>query len=359
MTDNKRINSIQPLTSPEKLMENFPLNDQTKDFIEDHRVIISDIIHGDDDRLVVIVWPCSIHDPEAAIQYAQKLKILSDELGRDNLIIVMRVYFEKPRTTIGWKWLINDPDLDGSRNITKGLPMARKLLVDINELWLPAAWEALDPISPAYLWDTFSYSAIWARTTESQTHREMASWLSAPVWFKNGTDGGVQVAIDAIGAARGEHSFLWVGPDGVVWLIDTNWNEDAHVILRWGWWKSNYDEESIKVITDKLDEAWIDKWLVVDFSHANSSKKHKNQVDLVCPDVAKQIAQWNSRIVWVMIESNLVEWNQKISNNMVYGQSITDACVGFEDTEIMLRNLDRAVVKRRLKNIPQWPGYAE
>ena len=290
---------------------------------------------------------CSIHDPVAAIEYANKLKKLSDEVS-DNIFIIMRVYFEKPRTTIGWKGLINDPMLDGSFKVNDGIRIGRKLLLDIVDLNLPTGTEYLDLISPQYISDIISWGAIGARTTESQCHRELASGLSCPVGFKNGTDGNLQIVFDAIKSASGAHHFLSVTKEGNSAIFSTSGNSYCHTILRGGTKKVNYDEKSIDEVSARLDKASLPQQIVVDCSHANSLKDHKKQM-LVVDDLAKQLCGGENRIKGLMIESNLVEGNQNINDkNLVYGKSVTDACIGWEDTEKAIFKLSDAVNKRKL-----------
>ena len=343
--DNSRIIDIDEIVSPIELINRHPLDEETSEFIETSRIIISNIVNLEDDRLMVITGPCSIHNPEEALQIAEELKTLQE--NNRHLYIVMRTYFEKPRTTIGWKGLMNDPDLDDSHNINKGLEVARKLLLDINKIWIPTAVEFLDTMTPQYIADLIHWGAIWARTTESQEHRKLVSGLSMPVWFKNGTNGDAQIAIDAIGAAAGEHVFLGNTKEGKTARIKTAWNPDTHVILRgWSNWP-NYEASKVQPILEKLETKWIESGIVIDFSHANSGKNHKNQPD-VSSSVAKQIQDWNQKIVWVMIETNINEWNQKHTpgkddpKNIQPWISITDACVSLETNTTMLSELNKA-----------------
>ena len=343
------VNAEDVLITPNALREELPLPEAGRVFVKNARQIIANIIHKQDHRLLVITGPCSVHDVEAAKAYARKLKVLHDKY-QDSLYIVMRVYFEKPRTTVGWKGLINDPHMDGSFDVESGLRKARELLIYLTELGLPLATEALDPISPQYLAELFSWSAIGARTTESQTHREMASGLSMPVGFKNGTDGTIKVAIDAIGAASASHHFLSVTKYGHSAIVETTGNEDCHIILRGGK-TTNYDAESVKSVTEQLSQSKLNTHIMIDFSHANSSKKFENQM-LVCRDVCQQMADGNHDIFGVMVESHLVEGRQDLIEGKAptYGQSITDACIGWQDTETLLAELDQAVVQRREKS---------
>ena len=307
-------------------------------------------MQGADDRLLVIMGPCSIHDPAAAIDYARRLKVLRDQHA-DHLEIVMRVYFEKPRTTVGWKGLINDPYLDESYRIDEGLRIARQLLIEINRLGLPAASEFLDVISPQYIGDLISWGAIGARTTESQVHRELASGLSAPIGFKNGTDGNIKIAIDAIHAAERGHHFLSVHKNGQVAIVQTKGNGDCHLILRGGK-TPNYDAQSVATASKTLKEAGLNDRLMVDFSHANSSKQHEKQLD-VAKDIAQQLVGGSDRVFGVMVESHLEAGAQKFTpgkddvKQLKYGQSITDACLGWSHSEALIRLLAQAVATRR------------
>ncbi len=307
---------------------------------------VRDILQGRDDRLVVIVGPCSIHDPDAALEYAEKLAALNPSL-REELCIVMRVYFEKPRTTVGWKGLINDPTMDNTFQINEGLEIARRLLSDINDRGIPAGVEYLDLISPQYIADFVGWGAIGARTTESQGHRELASGLSCPVGFKNGTAGSIQIAVDAIGAARGSHNFLSVTKDGNSAIFQTSGNDDCHVILRGGKSHTNYDAASVDDASALLVKSGLPERVMIDCSHANSRKLHRRQ-RYVCRDICAQVQDGDKRIMGVMIESNLVEGNQNPSNKpLVRGQSVTDACISWDDTIPMLEQLAEAVKARR------------
>lgn len=345
-TDDLRIRKIEPLASPAQLLALLPCDDEASDTVSASRGALHAILHGADDRLAVVVGPCSIHDPAAAIEYAQKLKPLRDALAGE-LEIVMRVYFEKPRTTVGWKGLINDPDLDGSFNINKGLRIARGLLRDINKLGLPAGVEFLDVISPQYIADLVAWGAIGARTTESQVHRELASGLSCPVGFKNGTDGNIKIAADAVGAAMNPHHFLSVTKQGDTAIVATAGNPDCHVILRGGK-QPNYDAASIADACQVLTKAQLSTRLMVDASHANSLKNPDNQPKVV-DDIAAQMAGGEQRIVGVMIESNLVGGRQELVEGqpLVHGQSITDGCIDWATTEVVLERLAAAVRARR------------
>lgn len=337
--NNIHVSSERVLVTPEELKKELPISEHALQGIQHSRQIISDIIHHRDHRLLVICGPCSIHDIEAAHEYAQKLKKLHDELS-DSLYIVMRVYFEKPRTTIGWKGLINDPHLDGSFDIESGLRTARKLLIDFAEMDLPMGTEALDPISPQYLGELFSWSAIGARTTESQTHREMASGLSMPVGFKNSTNGSLDTAIDALKAASSPHRFMGINGKGQVSVIKTEGNPDGHIILRGGK-KTNYDSVNITLAEESIQESQVNEALMVDCSHSNSNKDFARQ-PLVANDISSQILEGNKSIIGIMLESNLHEGNQPSSlkrEEMQYGVSITDACISWETTEQLLRTM--------------------
>lgn len=345
-TDDLRIRAIKELLAPAQLLSDFPVTNKVADTVFNARQEIHRIIHDEDDRLVVIVGPCSVHDPMAAREYAEKLSKLRQEL-KDDLMIVMRVYFEKPRTTVGWKGLINDPDLDGTFNINEGLRLARQLLLDVNGMGLPAGTEFLDLISPQYVADLVSWGAIGARTTESQGHRELASGLSCPVGFKNGTNGTLRIALDGIRSASQPHHFLSVTKDGFSAIFATAGNEDCHVILRGGS-RPNYDTESINIAAEEMETAGFKPRVMVDFSHANSRKRHQKQID-VGRDVAGQIARGDRRIMGAMIESSLIAGRQdwRADQELVYGQSITDACINWEDTEPLLHILADAVRQRR------------
>jgi 3-deoxy-7-phosphoheptulonate synthase len=345
-TDDVRITGIQEVSPPAELHAEFPLDDTASETVFHHRTAIHDILHGKDGRLVVIVGPCSIHDASAARDYAQRLKPLIDELA-DELCIVMRVYFEKPRTTVGWKGLINDPDMDESFHINKGLRLARGLLLDLNKQGIAAATEYLDLISPQYIADLISWGAIGARTTESQGHRELASGISCPIGFKNSTDGGFKIAIDAVHAASHPHVFMSLTKEGHSAIFSTTGNEDCHIILRGGK-QPNYDSKSVQHAAEQLQKSGLQPYLMVDCSHANSSKDYHRQVD-VCRDVASQIRGGEKRIMGVMLESHLVEGRQDVvpDQELTYGQSVTDACIGWEATEGLLRELAEAVKARR------------
>jgi 3-deoxy-7-phosphoheptulonate synthase len=350
-TDDKRIKDITVLPPPEHLIRFFPIRGTAvENLIADTRKSIHNIMAGKDDRLLVIIGPCSIHDPAAALDYARRLKEQREKY-KDTLEIVMRVYFEKPRTTVGWKGLINDPYLDESFRIDEGLRIARQLLIEINRLGLPAGSEFLDVISPQYLGDLISWGAIGARTTESQVHRELASGLSAPIGFKNGTDGNIKIATDAIQAAAGGHHFLSVHKNGQVAIVQTNGNPDCHVILRGGK-APNYDAASVAAACADLAKAKLPETLMVDCSHANSSKQHEKQLD-VAKDIATQISGGSKRVFGVMVESHLNAGAQKFtpgkddSAKLEYGRSITDACLGWDDSVASLEVLSQAVKTRR------------
>ena len=345
-TDNVRIISSAPMVSPNTLIDKLPLSEKAASGVVGTRKAIKNILYGDDKRLMVIVGPCSIHDTNAAMDYANKLLKLKEELSED-LLIVMRVYFEKPRTTVGWKGLINDPYLDESFNIDKGLETARKLLVDLGELNMPVGVEYLDVLTPQYLSDLISWGAIGARTTESQSHRELASALSCPVGFKNGTGGSLEIAIDAIQSANSPHHLLSVNKDGGISHFTSLGNDTAHIILRGGKDGPNYSEGHIEKTCDALSKKGLVSKVMVDFSHANSEKQYKNQLK-VGANIASQIENGSNSIFGVMIESHLNEGNQKVGplSSLKYGVSITDSCIGWGDTEILLRDLAKSVKVR-------------
>ncbi len=350
-TDDQRIKDITVLPPPEHLIRFFPIQGTAvESLISRTRRRIHDIMAGQDDRLLVVIGPCSIHDPAAALDYARQLKVQREKYA-DTLEIVMRVYFEKPRTTVGWKGLINDPYLDETFRIDEGLRMARQLLIEINRLGLPAGSEFLDVISPQYLGDLISWGAIGARTTESQVHRELASGLSAPIGFKNGTDGNIKIATDAIQAAAGGHHFLSVHKNGQVAIVQTNGNPDCHVILRGGK-TPNYDAASVAAACRELEKAKLPPTLMVDCSHANSSKQFEKQLD-VARDIAAQIAGGSRSVFGVMLESHLQAGAQKFTPGkddaakLEYGKSITDACLGWDDSLTSLAELSQAVTTRR------------
>lgn len=345
-TDDLRITGTSELRSPEELLNHVPVSEIAAQTVTRCRNDVRDILRGSDDRLVVVIGPCSIHDPDAALEYADNLAAQQKSLV-EHLCIVMRVYFEKPRTTVGWKGLINDPTMDNTFQINEGLEIARRLLANINDKGLPAGVEYLDLISPQYIADFVGWGAIGARTTECQGHREMASGLSCPVGFKNGTAGSVQIAVDAIGAARGSHNFLSVTKQGQSAIFQTSGNEDCHLILRGGSAHTNYDAASVDDACAMLAKAGLPERVMVDCSHANSRKMHRRQ-RYVCRDVCAQISDADQRIMGVMIESNLVEGNQSINNKpLVRGQSVTDACLSWEDSLPLLEQLAESVEQRR------------
>ena len=345
-TDDVRILREQKLLPPEQLIADLPLPDAGASLINSTRLAISKILKGEDtERLVAVVGPCSIHSPEAAEEYGQRLVELSGELA-DQLLIVMRVYFEKPRTTVGWKGLINDPDLNGSFAINKGLRLARGVLLNLTRIGLPTGSEFLDLITPQYLADLLCWGAIGARTTESQSHRELASGLSCPTGFKNGTGGSISIAVDAIRAARSPHSFLSVTKSGHTAIFSSSGNQDTHIILRGGP-QPNYDTESVARVKAALTDAGLEPKLMIDMSHSNSGKVFSRQLD-VCDAICEQLTDGEQSIIGVMIESNLIEGNQPIGDgsNLTYGQSITDACLGWENTERCLRKLAETIATR-------------
>lgn len=352
-TDDARIDKVTTLPPPEALIRFFPIRGTAVEtLVSNTRKAIRQIIHGDDDRMLVIIGPCSIHDPAAALEYSRKLQPLREQY-KDTLEIVMRVYFEKPRTTVGWKGLINDPYLDESYKIDEGLRMARQLLLEINRMGMPAASEFLDVISPQYIGDLIAWGAIGARTTESQIHRELASGISAPIGFKNGTDGNLKIATDAMQSASRPHHFLSVAKNGQVAIVETAGNPDCHVILRGGK-APNYDAESVAAACKDLDAAKLHASLMVDFSHANSSKQHERQV-VVAKDIAAQVAGGSKQVFGVMVESHLCAGAQKFTpgkddaSKLTYGQSITDACIGWDHSEEVLKVLSDAVKARRAR----------
>ncbi|BBB59872.1 phospho-2-dehydro-3-deoxyheptonate aldolase [Undibacterium sp. YM2] len=347
-TDDLRIREMKELVPPSHLIREFACSEKASETAANARTALHRILHGQDDRLMVVIGPCSIHDTKAAMEYAQRL---AEERPRfaGELEIIMRVYFEKPRTTVGWKGLINDPYLDNSFRINDGLRIARELLLNINELGLPAGTEYLDVISPQYIADLISWGAIGARTTESQVHRELASGLSCPVGFKNGTDGNVKIAVDAIKASSQPHHFLSVTKGGHSAIVSTNGNEDCHIILRGGK-APNYDAASVDAACKDIANAGLASRLMIDASHANSSKNPANQIP-VCADIGKQIADGDTRIVGVMIESHLVAGRQDLvpGKELVYGQSVTDGCIDWESSIKVLEGLAESVKQRRLK----------
>ncbi len=346
-TDDLRISGMKEVIAPSEVHTEMPLSENAAHTTFQARQAIHNILTGNDDRLVVVVGPCSIHDTKAAHEYAHLLKSVMVELS-DDLLIVMRVYFEKPRTTVGWKGLINDPDLDSSFNINKGLRIARQLLLDLNNIAIPAATEYLDLITPQYISDLIAWGAIGARTTESQVHRELASGLSCPVGFKNATDGTIKIAIDAIGAAMSPHHFLSLTKAGHSAIFSTTGNEDVHIILRGGNHQPNYDAVNVNQVAHGMEKANLRQNIMIDFSHSNSLKQCQRQL-IVGDDVAAQIANGDKRIMGVMIESHLKSGSQSVvqGQELVYGQSITDACLSWNDTLPLLKTLAKAVQKRR------------
>jgi 3-deoxy-7-phosphoheptulonate synthase len=348
-TDDVRIANIRPLIPPAILMEELPASASATELVTRSRAVVADILHGRDDRVVVVVGPCSIHDPNAGLEYASRLKAIAGDFSAD-LFIVMRTYFEKPRTTVGWKGLINDPHLDGSFDINNGLRKARTFLRDVNELGVPTGTEFLDPISPQFVADLVSWGAIGARTTESQVHRELASGLSMPVGFKNGTKGTVQIAVDAAGAATHPHHFLSVTKHGLAAIVATNGNPDTHIILRGGSNEPNYSAEHVADAAKLLHKGKLPTRLMVDCSHANSSKDHERQA-VVADDVAAQIASGSDRVFGVMLESFLIggRQDQKPGVPLTFGQSITDACMSWDATLPVLASLAKGVREARAK----------
>ena len=344
--DDTRIASVRPLMTPALLEERLPATPAHLALVEQSRQAISQVLQGEDDRLVIVVGPCSIHDHDQAIDYARKLKAEADKYAKD-LIVVMRVYFEKPRTTVGWKGYINDPHLDGSFAMNEGLEMARKLLLDVLDIGLPVATEFLDLLSPQFISDLVTWGAIGARTTESQSHRQLASGLSCPVGFKNGTDGGVKVAADAVVASMAPHAFMGMTKMGQAAIFDTRGNQDVHIILRGGK-APNYSAADVDAACKVVQASGLEPWVMVDVSHANSSKQHQKQIE-VSHDVAAQVAAGDKRIMGVMIESHLHEGrqDQKPGQPLQYGVSITDACISFEQTVPVLDALAQAVQQRR------------
>ncbi|AMO68479.1 phospho-2-dehydro-3-deoxyheptonate aldolase [gamma proteobacterium BDW918] len=345
--ENVNVTAQEVLITPARLKAALPMSDRAKAIVTQGRDTVRDILDGKDHRMFVVVGPCSIHDVDAAMDYAKRLKALADEVS-DTLVIIMRVYFEKPRTTVGWKGLINDPYLNDTFKIEEGLHIGRKLLLDISELGLPTSTEALDPISPQYLQDCIAWSAIGARTTESQTHREMASGLSSAVGFKNGTDGGLTVAVNAIGSAVKPHRFLGINGEGQVAVIHTTGNAYTHIVLRGGSQGPNYDSVHIKLCEAELAKAGIPLNIMVDCSHANSSKQPQLQ-PLVIENVANQVIEGNTSIVGLMVESNINAGNQSIPEDLsklAYGVSVTDGCIGWDETETALRTM-----RERLKDV--------
>jgi 3-deoxy-7-phosphoheptulonate synthase len=343
--DDLRIINTQELLSPSDVIKELSPSEKGIKTILESREEISRILNKKSKKFIIVVGPCSIHDIDAAKEYATRLKKLKENLS-ENCLVIMRVYFEKPRTVIGWKGLINDPDLDGSFKINNGIKLARKLLIDLSEMNIPCGHEFLDLVSPQYLSDLISWGAIGARTTESQSHRELASGLSCPVGFKNGTDGSIQIAIDAMNAARHSHSFLSVTKEGRSAIFNTAGNEDCHIILRGGNKKTNYSSEDVKKSASILENNGLNPNIMIDASHANSNKNYKMQ-SAVVDDVKNQIIQGEKNIIGLMLESNLIEGNQKINSkeNLKYGQSITDSCIGWQETEDIILSLDESLKK--------------
>ena len=343
-TDDLKISSTKELITPKELITSLPMSKVAVETVVKARNEIIDILDGSNKRLLLIVGPCSIHDVDAATDYAGRLLKIKKEVEK-NILIVMRVYFEKPRTVVGWKGLINDPELDNSFQINKGIKIARKLLLDFAEMGMPSGHEYLDLISPQYLSDIVSWGAIGARTTESQTHRELASGLSCPVGFKNGTDGSIQIAVDAIKAASGPHNFLSVTKEGKSAIFSTTGNKDCHIILRGGQ-KANYSAQDIQSVVTTLEKNKLNPIVMIDASHANSQKDYKKQ-KIVVNDISEQIINGNKNIIGMMIESNLVEGKQNVDkrSNLLYGQSITDACIGWDETEELIMLLDNVMKK--------------
>jgi 3-deoxy-7-phosphoheptulonate synthase len=345
--DDIRIGAVRPLITPALLEEQLPVPQAAQDLVENSRKAIANVLHGRDDRLIVVVGPCSIHDHDQAMEYARRLKQEADALSQE-LLVVMRVYFEKPRTTVGWKGYINDPHLDGSFAINEGLEMARRLLLDVLDVGLPVGTEFLDLLSPQFISELVSWGAIGARTTESQSHRQLASGLSCPVGFKNGTDGGVKVATDAIQAAQAAHAFMGMTKMGQAAIFETRGNQDCHVILRGGK-QTNYAKSDVDATCAMLKAAGLREQVMIDVSHANSSKQHARQI-VVASDVATQVAAGDQRITGIMIESHLNEGRQDIQEGVTlrHGVSVTDACISMEQTVPVLQELAQAVRKRRL-----------
>jgi 3-deoxy-7-phosphoheptulonate synthase len=347
-TDDVRVRGIEELTPPSQILREFALTSKANRVVAEARHAIHRILHGADDRVVIIIGPCSIHDVKAAKEYGDRLLEVKQRLA-DDLLVLMRVYFEKPRTTVGWKGLINDPGLDGSFRINEGLRLARQLLLDLNKAGMPVACEFLDMVTPQYIADLVSWGAIGARTTESQIHRELASGASCPVGFKNGTDGNVRIAVDAIRAARAPHHFMGVTKAGSCAIVKTTGNADCHVVMRGGK-APNYDAASVDAACKALGDAGLAQNLMIDLSHANSSKQYEKQIEGGM-DVAKQIAAGDARIVGVMAESHLQAGRQDLipGKPLVYGQSITDGCIGWDDSKQLLESLADAVIRRRLQ----------
>mmetsp|Transcript_11231 Transcript_11231/g.20755 ORF Transcript_11231/g.20755 Transcript_11231/m.20755 type:complete len:380 (-) Transcript_11231:98-1237(-) len=352
--DDLRIDSIGPLLPPACLIEEVPLDQDVVSHVASSREAVHAVVNKSDDRVIVIVGPCSIHDTKAGLEYAQKLAPIAKEIVNE-VLVIMRVYFEKPRTTVGWKGLINDPDMNGSFQINKGLRMGREFLLDVNKLGLPAAVELLDTLSPQFLGDLISWGAIGARTTESQVHRELASGMSCPIGFKNATAGDVKVAVDACGSAANPHSFLSVTKQGLAAIVHTKGNLGCHIILRGGASGTNFDEESVKAACKVMESSGLEPRVMVDCSHGNSKKDHKNQAG-VAEEVCRQIAAGDKSIIGFMIESHLFEGKQKLEpgqtdlSTLKYGVSVTDACINMDETEAILKKIAEAVKQRRNAN---------
>lgn len=347
-TNNLKVSGITPIIAPADLRQVFPMSDNGREFVSRSREKIKEILQRRDRRLMVVVGPCSIHDTEAAVEYAKQLSALSRKVS-DQLMLVMRVYFEKPRTTVGWKGLINDPGMDGSHNISKGLGIARGLLCRLTDLEVPVANEMLDPITPEYVADLISWGAIGARTTESQTHRELASGLSFPIGFKNGTDGNLQIAIDAMISSRAPHSFLGINREGRASIVQTTGNPDVHIVLRGGSRKPNYMPEDITHTEEILKKNSLNPTIMVDCSHGNSNKDYRKQPE-VLEQIIDQVVAGNQSISGLMIESNLEEGNQKVPadhSQLKYGVSITDACINWDTTEKILLEAHKRLQKRK------------
>jgi 3-deoxy-7-phosphoheptulonate synthase len=343
--DEHRTVRMSPLLSPALLRDELPVDDRVADVVTRGRADVVDVLDGRDDRLLVVVGPCSIHDPEAALDYAHRLAAQAERL-RGDLLVVMRAYFEKPRSTVGWKGLINDPGLDETFDVNRGLRTARRLLLDISALGLPVGCEFLDPITPQFIADTVTWGSIGARTAASQVHRQLVSALSMPVGIKNGTDGDVQVAVDGIGAAAAPHVFMGINPDGLAALVRTTGNPDAHVILRGGSTRPNYSAEDIADVRARLAKAGLPERVVVDASHGNSRKDHVRQAEVV-REIAGRIAAGDAGVTGLMMESFLVEGNQKLGGELTYGRSVTDACLSWDTTATLLDDLAAAVRARR------------
>jgi len=352
LVNNRHVIDIKELITPRRVKETLPLTDAAEQVVIETRHAIQDVLYGRDrHRLLVVVGPCSIHDPEQAYAYAESLKRIADDT-KEHLLIIMRTYFEKPRTTVGWKGLINDPHLDGSCDIATGFELARTILLNINNMGVPCATELLDPVTPQYISDLLSWAAIGARTTESQTHREMASGLSMPIGFKNGTDGSLQVAINAMVAAQQPHSFVGINVDGVTSIIKTNGNPDRHIVLRGGGGKTNYGQEHITQALKSLANENIDRPIMVDCSHGNSDKDHTRQIP-VAHSVLNQHCEGQKGILGLLLESNLLPGKQSWAQGktLEYGVSITDACIGWDDTEHLLHELAEGLAKESTENV--------